>query len=151
MKNKKEKEVVTNATIRRDAFRQMKLERIDKIRAEFFKTVASGLHKLSEAESIFTKRFILLLKNKLGTAASFLAKNARERRKHSFHIQDLVTVESEWSALITKSKNENALLRRMYPKEISKFLELYTKRFEIPEGLTHKQKRAKYGDRKSVV
>lgn len=124
------------------------LKKLESVKKEYFNTTANELHKKPQRESIFTDRFITLLRQKLGKASDFIAKSEKERKKLAENVHNLFLVENDWNALVSKVKHEEGIIKAMYPEELQEFLESYDLHFFPPAGTTHKQSIEKYSSTK---
>ena len=125
--------------------RNARLKRLSELREIFFATTAENIHYKSVDESIFSKRFLALLTQELGSPSNFLAKSAKERREFASKINDLLLIEGQWKASVSKSRHDDRLLKNLFGKECTRFLKLYKKTFYPSKDTTHKQSLAKYG------
>ena len=128
---------------------QKKKDRIANVRKQFFDTVPSKIHYDSENESIFSKQFLSMLKKCLVPPNQFNRMNAAKRRKVFNKIQNLVLIETDWKAIISKVKFENDIVEKMFFNEMRMFISNYESYFFPPKNETHSQIRAKYGSEKT--
>jgi hypothetical protein len=125
--------------------KEKKLKNINTIRKEFHETTPSKLITLIADECIFTKRFLELLTEKLGSAETFKGLYRSDQEVVAETVQNLLIAETSWKALISKSRYEEKVILKMFPKEFDRFDKLFNE-FFFPHGdkVHHKQVHKKF-------
>lgn len=136
----------------KDTQKEKKIKQIALTKAEFFRTTPHNLHNLTRDESIFTRRFRELLKEKLGKPDDFTKLNAGGRKAIFENVQNLLITETTWKGLTQKSKYEEHIILTMFGAEFEQFRDLFTDLF-FPHGkkLYHKQVLQKFASYKCSI
>jgi len=104
---------------------------------EFFKTTPQKV--VYSSTSIFSERFIELLKERLGTADGFKKKTTQQKRQIAKNIQSILLTEYIWKGLVSKSKYEKNIISEIFPNEKDHFHRLFKQMF-FPQRKTHKKR-----------
>jgi hypothetical protein len=109
------------------------------INDSFFNTTAFDLHY--KDNSLFTDRFIHLLKQYLGNPEDFRKKTSSQQRSIAKKVHDLTSEESEWKLLTKKINHESCYIKQLFHNELAKFKIEMLRHFYIKESNKHLNKK----------
>jgi hypothetical protein len=112
---------------------------ITNVNESFFKTTAFDLHY--NDTSLFTNRFIDLLKSYLGNSEDFNKKTFKQQKALADRLKELTTEEAEWKLLTKKTSYESSYIKQLFPNEIKKFKSDMSENFYLKDLNKHLNKK----------
>ena len=80
-------------------------------------------------ESLFTKEFMIKVKQILGDPEIFLKMNMKNQIEKQHELEDLYSIETRWKALVKGSRHSAGFVKELFPSGYKNFIALFSANF----------------------